>query len=343
MKSTFRRAVAATLLGSMLFVAACGSDDPSDDASGTPTATATANPSETPTEQPTIPTQSGTPLTSLDQITVSDAAFGTLPSVEADWPLVTDTTVVKTLIQGSGPAVNAQLEFSFYYVGINARTGITFDSNYESIPFLMSATGSLIEGFTKSVTGVSAGSRVLIAITSADGYATGNTSAGIEIGDTIVFVVDIVAAAYNQATGDTVADGNAYASVSGTDGIPAIRPVTGAAAPAETVATTLTAGASPYTVSTDAVIVVRYTGIEAASGRVLETNYSAENPDYAILDRLIPGFVKGLEGVNVGSRVLLTIPAAEAYPNGSDAFDPPLVAGQTLIYVVDILWAMPVQ
>jgi peptidylprolyl isomerase len=348
MKSTIRRVAVATLLSATLFVASCSSDDPDSESSGsaTPTAsdTASADPTATPTDTPSAtPTVPATPLTSLDQISVENVPLGTLPTIEADWPLVTDTTISKTLIEGTGPEVNAGLQFAFYYIGVNARTGEQFDTNFLTTPFQMSATGSLIEGFTKSVTGVKAGSRVLIAITSADGYATGNANAGIEIGDTIIFVVDIVSAAFTEPTGDVLLDGDAYSTVTVADGVPTIHPIAGAGAPEKTVVSLLVAGVGPYQAAADGVVSVRYTGIVAETGRVLESNYDAENPELAILNRLIPGFADGVTSQFIGSRLLLTIPAAEAYPNGSDAFDPPLAAGQTLIYVVDLLWTMPLQ
>jgi peptidylprolyl isomerase len=349
MKPVFRPvAVAAALLSAALFLASCSSDDPDAQTSGTPATSATTGtetPSETPEATPTVPPA---PLTSLDQISVEDAALGTLPTVEAAWPLVTDTTLSKTLIQGTGPAVNSSLQFAFYYIGINARTGELFDTNYISTsgtsdPYVMGVNGGLIEGFTKSVQGVNSGSRVLMAITSADGYSTGNVNAGIEIGDTIVFVVDIMGAAFTGPSGTVAATGDAYAGVTDVAGVPKITPIAGAGAPEKTVVTVLTAGSSEYKVAATDAITVRYTGIVAGTGRVLESNYAADTPELALLSRLIPGFTTGLLAQSVGSRVMLTIPASEAYPSGSDDFDPPLAAGQTLIYVVDILWTQPVQ
>ena len=51
----------------------------------------------------------------------------------------------------------------------------------------------MIEGFSKGLTGVPVGSRVMLVIPPDDGYGTsGNTSAGIKGSDTLVFVVDIL-------------------------------------------------------------------------------------------------------------------------------------------------------
>ena len=49
---------------------------------------------------------------------------------------------------------------------------------------------------------------------------------------------------------------------------------------------------------------------------------------------------QGLAGQPVGSRVMLIVPPSLAYPDGNA--EPAIPAGATLVYVVDILYAMPV-
>ena len=55
------------------------------------------------------------------------------------------------------------------------------------------------------------------------------------------------------------------------------------------------------------------------------------------MNSVIPGWKKGLMGETGGCRVLLIVPPADAYPNGS--INPPVKKGETLIYVIDILSA----
>ena len=59
--------------------------------------------------------------------------------------------------------------------------------------------------------------------------------------------------------------------------------------------------------------------------------------EYGSLDKLIPGWQEGLAGKTAGSRVLLVVPPAQAYPDGRETPKPTLAAGQTLVYVIDIL------
>ena len=51
---------------------------------------------------------------------------------------------------------------------------------------------------------------------------------------------------------------------------------------------------------------------------------------------LIDGWVQGLQGVTVGSRVLLVIPSELGYGDGGNGTIP---GGATLVFVVDVLAA----
>ena len=84
-------------------------------------------------------------------------------------------------------------------------------------------------------------------------------------------------------------------------------------------------------------IKVRYEG-KFLDGRVFDS--SKNDPDGAVtfpLGKLIPGWVKGLKGKTVGSRVLLVLPPEDGYPEGSN--NPPVEKGDTVVYVVDRLCA----
>jgi len=72
-----------------------------------------------------------------------------------------------------------------------------FDSSYASGNLLNQPVGKgqLVPGFDKGIVGQTVGSRVLLVLPPAEGYGkAGNTQAGIKGTDTIVFVVDILAA-----------------------------------------------------------------------------------------------------------------------------------------------------
>jgi FKBP-type peptidyl-prolyl cis-trans isomerase len=106
---------------------------------------------------------------------------------------------VTTLVKGTGPAVAKGQTVVVQYVGVNWRTGQTFDSSWSrTAPYAFSIDANpdeVIPGWDKGLTGQTVGSRVMLVIPPAYGYgSTGNSQAGIKATDTLVFVVDIVGA-----------------------------------------------------------------------------------------------------------------------------------------------------
>lgn len=105
------------------------------------------------------------------------------------------TTQIATLIKGAGAVVRATDSIVIQYQGTNLATGKVFDQTWGSTPFSGAANG-FVTGFTNAIVGQTVGSQVLVVIAPADGYGPqgGNSSAGIGKNDTIVFVIDILAA-----------------------------------------------------------------------------------------------------------------------------------------------------
>jgi peptidylprolyl isomerase len=130
--------------------------------------------------------------------TVTDPAPGTAPAVSMPSGKPPASLVAKTLIKGTGPAVTSGEEVYVQYVGALWRNGKVFDaswSRHQPLNFTIGAPNSVIEGWTKGLTGQTVGSRVLLVIPPADGYGSaGQPQAGIKGTDTLVFVVDVLAA-----------------------------------------------------------------------------------------------------------------------------------------------------
>lgn len=79
---------------------------------------------------------------------------------------------------------------------------------------------------------------------------------------------------------------------------------------------------------------MRYRSWNFADGALLEDAWQAQAGP---LPKLIQGWQKGLVGQPAGSRVLLVVPPAQAYPDGRPSATPSLAPDQTLVYVIDIL------
>ncbi|GAB2835421.1 FKBP-type peptidyl-prolyl cis-trans isomerase [Actinocorallia aurea] len=133
---------------------------------------------------------------SLPKVTAAEK-IGDAPTVEIPKTDPPKELVVKTLIQGTGPVTQKGQTLVTNYAGKVWRTGKEFDSSWTngSPANFPIGNGSVIAGWDKALVGVNVGSRLLLVIPSEDGYADGNKDAGIEKGDTLVFVVDVLGAA----------------------------------------------------------------------------------------------------------------------------------------------------
>jgi len=119
----------------------------------------------------------------------------TAPRVTVTAPFSVTQTQVHTLHAGDGPLVPATARVSVCYMGVNGSDGAVFDSSYDRGAPVDFSLGGVIPGFQKAITGQKVGSTVAVAVTSADGYPSGQPSAGIRPGDTLIFAIKILNAA----------------------------------------------------------------------------------------------------------------------------------------------------
>ncbi len=129
--------------------------------------------------------------------TVSVGAGGA-PQISVPKTAPPSKLVVKTLIKGTGAAVQATQSIVVRYVGSIWRSGKVFNSNWPSTsqptaPPSVFTLGHLIPAWNTGLVGVPVGSRVMLVVPPAEGYGKkGNPQAGIKGTDTLVFVVDIL-------------------------------------------------------------------------------------------------------------------------------------------------------
>ncbi|MFT4217331.1 MAG: FKBP-type peptidyl-prolyl cis-trans isomerase [Micropruina sp.] len=328
MLSAAKTAAIVLCAAALLTVTACGQ---SADPSAVP---ATPSTSESTSPSPSAsPTATIKPSNSLDAITVKNRKFGDTPKITVKDPWAVDQTRVKVMTEGTGPVVNPSYVF-VNYLGVNGRTGKKFDGNFGATATMFDLA-SVVPGFKKALEGKKVGTRVLVAMPGADGYDSqgGSEQAGIQVGDTLIFVVDIV---------DTVLAGPTGKSITPPSGLPAVAEVNGKPTitipktdpPATMIAQPLTTGTGRKVTAKD-VIAAHYLAVSWKTGKVIEDKM--DGVDGGLLSSTIPGWQKGLVGKKVGQRVLLVLPPKDNYPDGST--NPPVEAGDTLVYVVDILYA----
>lgn len=184
----------------VLLTGACSSDsDASSSATSTSSASSAAGAPAAASTCPTAaPDAAATPDWTLDGDSGSIAVVGSTdtaaPAVTVDTPFSVAETQVETLTAGDGPVIASDAEVSVCYVGVNGRTGETFDSSFERGAPIEFPLDGVVAGFQKAIAGQTVGSTVAVAVTSADGYATGNPAAGIEPGDSLIFAISILSA-----------------------------------------------------------------------------------------------------------------------------------------------------
>lgn len=313
-----------------LALSACGSPTPTPTPTPSESATASATPSETPTPTPSV---SVTVVNTLEGITVTGDA-GKEPTVKVPSPMAIDETRSTVLQAGNGNVVAGVVDV--HYVGINGRTGETFDSSWAAGQSVTFPLAMVVPGFKKGLEGKRVGDRVLMAMTGADGYDAmgGNAQAGIAEGDTLVFVVDIVEGSVAAATGSDVAPAAGAPEVAVTDGKPVVTIPAGAEVPGETAVHPLITGVGRAVGEKDYVL-VHYRSWSWKTGKLLEDKF--DQADYGNIAETIPAWRQGVIGQPIGSRVLIVSSPADSYPEGSN--NPPLDKGDTLVYVVDVLFA----
>lgn len=127
---------------------------------------------------------------------VEDQGAGKAPKVTVPKVDAPSKLQVKTLVQGTGPALAKGDDAVVNYQGQIWKDGKVFDSSWKNGQPAMFpiGTGGTVPGFDKGLTGAKVGSRVLLVLPPAEGYGkNGNAQAGIKGTDTLVFVVDILA------------------------------------------------------------------------------------------------------------------------------------------------------
>ena len=336
-----RRVLASVGIASLIALSACGSDDPSAESEVNPTESVTTTPAEeSPSVEPTetesavpeeSPTPEVTPATDLSGVEVVD---GDVPELTFETPWAIDETQAQVLKEGeSAQTLTDTSVVTINYMGVNGITGDVFDSSFERGTPATFSLEQVVPGFQKGLSGQKVGSRVLIGMVPEDGYGDGNPNAGIEPGTSLLFLVDILSSNFSEATGEEVAPAEGMPTVALTDGKPTVTIPAGVEAPTELRAQPVIKGPGAE-VTAESTIQVQYRAFNYADGALWQDAWA---PQAGKLSSLIEGWKQGLVGQSAGSRMLLVVPPALGFPDGLPNAEPPLEAGQTLVYVIDIL------
>lgn len=337
MRFSSKSVIAAAAAVSVLFLGACGTQDPNTSATPSADPSSSAGPAS-PSPSPS-PSASVEPSKDLSAVKAT-GAFGKEPKVEFKAPWAITETQTKVLSEGKGATVPDAGPVEVNYYGVNGRTGKMFDESFSAGQSIAFDIDQVIAGFKKGLVGQKQGSRVLIAMPGKDGYdASGGTQDGsIQVGDTLIFVVDIVAVTLPGPEGKAVKPAAGLPTVADQDGKPEIT-IPESDPPKELKSQVLIQGTGKKVGESDQ-ITIDYRWVAWKDGRLLEETYG-DKPASTALSGLLPGMVEGLKGKTVGSRVLLVIPPEKGYPDGNK--EPKIDKGETLVLVVDLLFTQAGQ
>ncbi|MFE7528183.1 FKBP-type peptidyl-prolyl cis-trans isomerase [Kitasatospora sp. NPDC057542] len=328
-----RRTAGLLLTLPLLLAVACSS---------APKAAGPATPSPA-SAAPTVPAPVGE---ASPMPTLSGGAFGSKATItipEGRQP--SGQFVVNTVSEGDGATVSKGDWVTVNYTAKDWTTGKDLPSSYDANgkPQLYQAgSGQLVPALDQSVIGKKVGTRLLVVAPPAAAFGEqGSNQLGVNKGDTVVFVLDIVGSlppdstltgtmTEPPATMPQVKDnGKAAATIT----IPA-----GQAAPADLQQAVLIKGEGKQ-VKSGQTLVVQYTGVLWANGQQFDSSWTHGGAQAVQIGTgsVIEGWDKGLVGQNVGSRVLLVVPPALGYQDKAQGSVPP---NSTLVFVIDILEAV---
>lgn len=270
------------------------------------------------------------------EVTLAD---GEAPTITFDQPFSASETETRVLVEGDGDTIaeNTVVEFDFLFV--NGRDGSVVSSSYDTEPASVVFEDSLMPAIFEGMSGLTAGSQVIIAIAPGDG-AGADEASGLTDTDTVLFFADIlsVRVPLTRAEGTAVEPAADLPTVVlGEDGAPSITIPDGVDAPAELVAQPLIEGDGAVVESGQS-ITVHYTGVLYKDGSGFDSSWERGAPTSFDIGTgaVIPGWDEGLVGRTIGSQILLVVPADKGY--GEDGSpDGSIGPGEVLVFVVDIL------
>ncbi|MEJ7744981.1 MAG: FKBP-type peptidyl-prolyl cis-trans isomerase [Nocardioidaceae bacterium] len=111
-----------------------------------------------------------------------------------DSPPPTDLQVTD-ITEGGGPEATAGSTISAHYVGVAHSTGEEFDASYnrgEPLSFKL-GVGQVIAGWDQGIEGMKVGGRRKLVIPPDLGYGDRGAGSAIKPGETLIFVVDLMA------------------------------------------------------------------------------------------------------------------------------------------------------
>ncbi len=249
---------------------------------------------------------------------------GGAPTLIYVTPLTIQRPYRHTIWPGTGPELVEGGPVLLRYWVEDATDGTMVTENYSSSPVpQVMTTADLGEELFRTLSGQRVGARLLQATPPGEGADEDFPA---------LTVVDVLP---TRAEGPAVEPRSGLPAVTlGADGSPTIS-ATGTEPPDDLVTQPLLRGSGRQVESGD-VVTVQYTGFTWTTGEVFDSTWERGQPaSFSLSD--VPAFDEGLAEQTTGSQVMLVVPPT--YDLGATQSES--LAGQTLVFVVDILASAP--
>nr|WP_277348942.1 FKBP-type peptidyl-prolyl cis-trans isomerase [Microbacterium sp. CFH 90308] len=126
----------------------------------------------------------------MPEVSLDENGVPTVTVPGGEPPTETEVAVLK---KGDGPAVAPGDTVMLHYAGVRWSNGVVFDSSWAAGSPTAVVTTDLIAGYREALEGQTVGSQVLVVIPPTDAYGEGEINDEDLTGETLVFVVDILA------------------------------------------------------------------------------------------------------------------------------------------------------
>jgi peptidylprolyl isomerase len=303
-----------------LFLTACGSDNGSDDPFG------------------------GKSYDRLDAVTIS-GDVGSPPEVKWKGEMSAGKVETKTIAEGDGDALKGQDNvLAQLWIGNGYSQESTY-STYDNKKAEILTVNNQLPDFLAGVRDAKIGTRLAVTASAAEAFGSdaGNSSLGIGNKDTVLVIVDLVSKVQDKPEGERSPYPDWMPVPQFTKGVISGFDFTNAPDPTDDLRRVqLVKGTGPR-VKKGQTVAVRYLGEAFDGDKPFDENFGDSGTGTPTTfgigtGGVIKGWDQGLDGVPVGSRVVLEIPPELGY--GADGSpDSGIPANATLVFVIDILAA----
>jgi peptidylprolyl isomerase len=268
---------------------------------------------------------------------------GKQPTVTVPGSAPDDKLAIHTLHKGTGAPVSDGDLVVANYVGYrwHGDKHQLIANSYESGRPAVFPYGRLVTGLNKALQGQRTGARVLAVVPPNQGYGTaGNAALQVGADDSLVFVLDVIAAFHNSATASGRPQPQLEADLPSvtTGATPSMTIPHRVPPPGLQVRTIIQGTGRP--VKAHQLVVFHDLGQVWRSRKVFESSRDRGRPDSVVVGagQMIAGWDRAVVGKPVGSRVLVVIPPRYGY-GGRGHAGSGIRGRDTLAFVVDILAA----